>query len=225
MRYSLLITLLLTACATTPNELAVREGLNDRFLDEQLEVDDWIARFEVESREVALQRDEILAALELNAGSCVADVGAGTGLFLAPMSAAVGAEGCVLAVEISPGFVTHLRERAEREGLENVQVIHCDEKDSRIPAASVDAIFVCDTYHHFTYPLTTLATLYRGLRPGGSLFVVDFERIPGKSSDWLLGHVRADKQTFRREIESAGFTFAKELSVGLKENYMLRFTR
>jgi hypothetical protein len=56
--------------------------------------------------------------------------------------------------------------------------------------------------------------------------VLDFERIPGESEDWVMGHVRAGKEVFRREIESAGFRFEREVTVeGLKENYVLRFRR
>ncbi|MDE0913822.1 MAG: methyltransferase domain-containing protein [Planctomycetota bacterium] len=213
------------ALPTVPPEEAVRTGLNDRFLDESLVVDDWVARFEVESREVALQRDAIVAALELNDGENVADVGAGTGLFLKPFSRAVGAGGRVFPVEISPRFVDHLRQRSQDESLGNVQVTHCSETDSGLQAETVDAVFICDTYHHFTYPMTTLSSLHRAIRSGGRLYLVDFERIPGVSSEWLLGHVRADKATFRAEIEAAGFTFEEELEVGLEENYMLRFRR
>ncbi len=95
-----------------------------------------------------------------------------------------------------------------------------------LPAASVDLAFVCDTYHHFEYPQSTLESLYAAIRPGGSLVILDFERIPGKSRPWVLEHVRAGKEVFRREIESAGFRFEREVTVeGLKENYVIRFRR
>jgi hypothetical protein len=56
--------------------------------------------------------------------------------------------------------------------------------------------------------------------------ILDFERIPGESRDWVLEHVRAGKESFRQEIESAGFRFEREVAVeGLKENYVLRFRR
>jgi len=58
------------------------------------------------------------------------------------------------------------------------------------------------------------------------LVVIDFERIPGKSRKFIMGHVRAGKKEFRSEIEAAGFTFVDEPKVeGLKENYFLRFKR
>ena len=86
-------------------------------------------------------------------------------------------------------------------------------------------MFVCDTYHHFTYPRTELASLHRALRPGGRLVVVDFERVEGVSSDWVLEHVRAGKEAVRAEIEAAGFTFLDQPATGLEENYCVRFRR
>jgi hypothetical protein len=56
--------------------------------------------------------------------------------------------------------------------------------------------------------------------------VIDFERIPGTSSDWVLDHVRGDRATFRAEIEAAGFLFIRELDIaGLEENYALEFVK
>jgi hypothetical protein len=46
------------------------------------------------------------------------------------------------------------------------------------------------------------------------------------TADWILGHVRAGKDTFRSEIETAGFELEGEVDVpGLVDNYMLRFIR
>ncbi len=54
--------------------------------------------------------------------------------------------------------------------------------------------------------------------------MIDFDRIPGVSSEWVLGHLRADKGVFLSEIEAAGFVLEKEIEVeGLDENYFLVF--
>jgi len=207
-------------------EASVSPGVNENFLSEDLDVEYYVEIFEGESREVSLQRARIVEALALSPGMALADIGAGTGLFLPDFDRAVGPEGRVFAVEISPKFLEHLRERTEREGLARVEVVEGLEDSVALPAASVDLAFVCDTYHHFEYPRSTLASLYSAIRPGGSLVVLDFERIPGESQEWVLGHVRAGKQVFREEIESAGFRFEREVVVeGLKENYVLRFRR
>jgi predicted methyltransferase len=209
-----------------PKEASVRPGVNERFLAEDLDVEQFVEIFEGESREVSVQRERIVEALEVSSGMTVADIGAGTGLFLPAFDREVGSEGRVYAVEISPKFLEHLRERTAREGLSRVAVVESREDSVELSAATVDIAFVCDVYHHFEYPQSTLDSLYAAIRPGGSLVVIDFERIPGESSDWVLGHVRAGKEVFRREIESAGFRFEREIAVeGLKENYVLRFRR
>jgi SAM-dependent methyltransferase len=212
--------------ASKPKEDSVRPGVNERFLAEDLDVERFVGIFEGESREVSVQRKRIVKALAVSSGMAVADIGAGTGLFLPAFNHGVGSEGRVYAVEISPKFLEHLRERIEREDLVRVEVVEALEDSVELPAASVDIAFVCDTYHHFEYPRSTLDSLYAAIRPGGSLVILDFERISGKSSDWVLEHVRAGKGVFRREIESAGFRFEREVTVeGLQENYVLRFRR
>jgi ubiquinone/menaquinone biosynthesis C-methylase UbiE len=220
------------ACASSaqapskPVETSVRPGVNEAYLAEDLDVERFVEIFEGESREVFAQRERIVEALAVSPGMTVADIGAGTGLFLPALDREVGPEGWVYAVDISPKFLEHLRERSEREKLARVNVVRGLEDSVALPAASVDLAFVCDTYHHFEYPRSTLDSLHAAIRPGGFLVVVDFERIPGESQDWVLGHVRAGKQVFREEIESAGFRFEREVLIeGLEKNYLLRFQR
>jgi ubiquinone/menaquinone biosynthesis C-methylase UbiE len=211
---------------SNPKEASVRPGINETFLAEDLDVERFVGIFEGESREVFVHRERIVEALAVSSGMTVADIGAGTGLFLPSLDREVGSEGRVYAVDISPKFLEHLRERTEREGLARVEVVEALEDSVELLAATVDIAFVCDTYHHFEYPQSTLDSLYTAIRPGGSLVILDFERIPGETRDWVLGHVRAGKEVFRREIESAGFRFEREVTVeGLEENYVLRFLR
>ncbi len=207
-------------------EVSVKPGINDDFLRGEVDVAHFVQQFEDESREIAAAKESIAAVLELRKGQDVADVGSGTGLFLPLLTGRVGVGGKVYALEISPAFLEHLQQRVAREGLDQVEVRSCTERSVELPPLSVDVAFVCDTYHHFEFPQSVLWSLYRALRPLGKLYVVDFERIPGVSRPWVLDHVRADKRTFRAEIERAGFVFeAEEKIPGLKENYMLRFRR
>ena len=208
------------------DERPIASRLNRGFLDPKQSVQSFVDRFERESREIAKHRDAIAAVLGLSPGMEVADIGAGTGLFLPPLCRAVGDEGKVYAVDIAPKFIDHLAERARREGYAQVEPVLCTIRSAELPDASVDAAFVCDTYHHFDHPMETLASLMRAIRPGGRLVVVDFERIPGVTREWVLGHVRAGKEVFRSEIERAGFVFESEPKVaGLEENYVLVFRR
>lgn len=208
------------------DEASVRPGINERFLDEELDVDEWVARFEVESREIYAERRAIAASLGLEHGMAIADIGAGTGLFLALFAEAVGPSGRVYAVEIAPRFLDHLAKRANDEGLSAVRVVEGTARSVALADASVDVAFVCDVYHHFEYPVASLASLMRAIRPGGVLVVIDFDRIPGQSRPFILEHVRAGREVFAREIEAAGFERLGEVEIaGLSENYVLRFRR
>ena len=69
-----------------------------------------------------------------------------------------------------------------------------------------------------------MTSIHRALRPGGRVVVVDFYRIEGVSPEWVLNHVRAGQEVFRKEIESAGFRLVEE-SKFLKENYYMIFEK
>ena len=204
----------------------VAENINAGFLDAELDPQTWLDRFEVESREIFAARREIVDQLGLQPGGHVADIGAGTGLFLAPFSQAVTASGQVYALDISPRLVEYMTERAKKESLDNVRVVLSQEKSTSLPANSIDVVFVCDTYHHFEFYADMLLSIRNALKRGGELVIVDFERIPGTSREWVLGHVRAGKEQVKKEIQQAGFRFVEEVEIpGMSENYFLRFQR
>lgn len=203
------------------------KGINDSFLDPDMKVEDFIKRFEIESREVFACRQQILAAIGLKPGMAVADVGSGTGLYVGAFSSAVSSEGKVYAIDIAPNFVKHLRQRAKDEKLENVEVVLCSDRDVNLKPNSVDRVFICDVYHHFEYPASSMASVHAALRDGGELILVDFDREgEGERGEWLKGHIRAPKEVFQQEIIDAGFKFIEEVDIeGFKENYLLRFTK
>lgn len=231
MRYSLpaLLVVLFSGCvgpgSDVGTEQSVKPNINTSFLDPNLDVDKYVKRFETESREVFAKRSAIARACGMSAGQAVADVGAGTGLFLDFFARDVTKEGRVYAVELAPKFVERLKKRSVARNQPHVEVVQCTERDVSLPAASVDAVFTCDTYHHFEYPSATLASIHRALRPGGTFVIVDFERIPGKTRKWLLDHVRCGKEQVIREVTGAGFELVEEVPLGFKENYFLRFRR
>jgi predicted methyltransferase len=201
---------------------SVRPGINKP--SENPNVKDFVGKFEGESREVFTKRKEIVAACKLKRGMAVADVGAGTGLFTRLFADEVGDKGKVYAVDIAPKFIEHIEKSCEKAGIKNVKGIVCKQDSAQLPQNSVDVVFICDTYHHFEFPFKTMESIHRALRPGGHVVVVDFQRIPGKSREWVLNHVRAGKETVVKEIESCGFKKVGEEKL-LEENYVVRFEK
>lgn len=226
-RLLIVVTTVLVGLLSSPlpaQEKSVRPGINKNYLDPDLNVQNWLERFEREGREIYDQREAIVDACELRPGMAVADVGAGTGLFTGLFAQKVGKKGRVYAVDIAPRFVQSLRERAEQEKWTNVEAVQCRVDDACLPPASVDLVFICDTYHHFEFPAKTMGSIHRALRPGGRLVVIDFRRVEGESSQWILDHVRAGQEVVVKEIEECGFTLASEKDL-LTDNYFLMFRR
>ncbi|QDV54499.1 class I SAM-dependent methyltransferase [Rosistilla oblonga] len=209
-----------------PATIPLPAGINDNFKDPELNVSEWLARFEVESREVYAGRKAVLEACAIKPGERIADVGAGTGFYSQLFAKTTGWDGWVYSVDIAPNFLQHIASRATADGIENLTTVLGTDVSIRLPPESVDLVFICDTYHHFEKPMQSLASIYRALKPGGRLVLIDFDRIPGKSREFILGHVRAGKEVFQSEVIAAGFQFTDEVEVdAFEENYLLRFTK
>lgn len=204
-------------------EVGANPDVNKPFVDPQLKVDEWVTKFEVESREVYKFRKKIVAAVGIKKGAAVADIGAGTGLFTFLFSKEVGQKGQVFAVDISKNFLAHLEQKAKDEKRTNIKTVEGSAESPNLEPASVDRIFICDTYHHFEKPMPMLKAMLRALRPGGQLVLVEFKREEGVSSEWTLKHVRAGENQTILEFAEAGFSVSRRLGF-LKDNYLLVFT-
>ena len=136
----------------------------------------WVRVFDDPARDAWQRPDDVVRSLALRPGAWVADLGAGTGYFSRRLSAAVGPDGVVLAVETEPNLVAHLRTRAEAEQTPNVIPILASTSNPRLPPASCDVVLIVDTYHHLDDRLTYLPGLRRVLRPGGRVVIVDWQK-------------------------------------------------
>lgn len=147
--------------------------------------DEWAKRFDDPSRDAWQKPAEVVALMHIEPGMTVADIGAGTGYFLPYLSKAVGESGTVLGLDIEADMVRHMEERAVREQLGNVKARTVAIADPEISLSSTDRVLIVDTWHHIADRAAYATKIAAGLRPGGSLFIVDFtmetERGPRKS--------------------------------------------
>jgi len=101
---------------------SVRPGINAPFAADG-DGSAFLERFEVESREIFAKSAKVIELLQIKPGARVADLGAGTGLFLEQLAMAVtgshlhhggtdiDARGAVFLLDPYPKFVTHMRKR------------------------------------------------------------------------------------------------------------------
>jgi arsenite methyltransferase len=133
-------------------------------------------------RVAALQVDRVIATLGVTPGMRVADLGAGSGVFTIPLAKAVGSQGRVFAVDIDPGLLAIVADKAKAAGVANVQTVVAADVDARIPEP-VDLIFVCDTMHHLPKQAEYTKQFPKLLREGGRVAVIDFAE-----GHWPSGH-------------------------------------
>jgi predicted methyltransferase len=202
---------------------AVDPAINAYYRD--TDVDRWKYMFESPGREIFRERFRIVQAVGPRPGMRIADIGAGTGFFSLLFARAVGPTGKVYAVDISQAFLDEIRRRAAAEyHVENVETVRNDQHGIGLPEDSLDLAFLSDTYHHLEYPQRMLAAIAAALGEEGELIIIDFHRIPGVSSPWVMSHVRAGRDEVIEELKAAGFTLVGEEDF-LRENYFLRFRR
>jgi ubiquinone/menaquinone biosynthesis C-methylase UbiE len=216
-------TALIFSGSVFSQDKSVKPGINDPFKDPK--VQEYIEKFEIESREVFQRREAILEACAIQPGLTVADIGAGTGLFTRLFAKNVGNQGRVIAVDIASNFLEHITKTAREQELRNIDTLLCSADSTELLPDSIDFAFICDTYHHFEYPTKTMKSLLRALKPGGRLVVIDFKRIDGQSTPWVMSHVRAGQDVFEKEILECGFVKLEQKEDLVKENYFLVFQK
>lgn len=167
------------------------------------------------SKEMEIER--LASILFWEPGRNVADVGAGKGRMAFAAALRVGPAGRVFATDLEIERVRAMRRKALKRGIENMLFFQSGPRDSGLPLECCDAVLLHASYHHFEDPAAMNASLYRALRPGGILAVVDF---PPKA--WLsaVAPTRAPANhgghgipphLLKEEVAQAGFQLEKEI--------------
>jgi ubiquinone/menaquinone biosynthesis C-methylase UbiE len=94
----------------------------------------------------------------------------------------LGPSAKVYSTEINPTLIHEIRGLVEKDRIRNIVPITGTAHDTELPPDCCDAIFLRRVYHHLTDPFGMDRSLYRALRPGGRLAIMDFEpgQMPGQ---------------------------------------------
>ena len=167
----------------------------------------WLERAEREREE---RTDLLMAALALQPGMVVADIGAGTGYLARRMAKAVTPGGKVMATDVQPQMVRMLQKLAEQPGMGNLMPWLGEEQDVRLPGNQLDMAVLVDVYHELAYPWEVLQSVLRALKPGGQLVLVEYKAedafVPIKTL-----HKMSQAQV-RREAEVHGLVWERTVA-------------
>jgi len=171
---------------------------------------EWKATLEAPARVEGLKIEQIIAALKLKAGDVVADLGAGTGLFEAPLAYAIG-RGRVYAVEIDKGFLDQIDRKVDELHIATIETVLGTPTDPKLPTRGVDLALMHDVLHHVEQRQAYLKSVAGYMKPTGRIAVVEFhpKDSPHKAEPSLV----VSKEQAAAWMAEAGFVPAEDIQL------------
>jgi ubiquinone/menaquinone biosynthesis C-methylase UbiE len=154
-------------------------------------------------RETWQRPDDVVAALALESGDRVADIGAGKGFFVTHLAQAVGPNGRVYAVEVD----SELTEKLDAKFPDaNIEVILGEFDDPKLPDGTIDVVLIVNTFHHIEDRPAYFARLRDDLAPGGRVAVIEpNEELGGVLSLFVeTGHA-SNAEGVTEDMRAAGY--------------------
>jgi ubiquinone/menaquinone biosynthesis C-methylase UbiE len=211
--------ILLALAGSLPAQVATEANTQYRSPDGRQSV---AANLSAPDRDERQKPRELVQAMGLKRGMTVADVGTAIGYMLPFLSRAVGPNGKVLGEDIFDDYLAAAHQTVTNQNLSNVTLIKGTEKDPSLPEAAVDEALVLDAYHHFDYPESMLAAIYKALKPGGKLVIVEYYKTEAAMPNGrALTHIRLNKPDVIKEIEANHFRLVSEREQIKDVQYML----
>ncbi len=136
--------------------------------------EEWAIVLESGRRLGSLEIDEVVSRMGIQPGDVIADVGAGTGVFSVSLARVTGPTGTVLAVEVDPGFLPMIAQKAVDGAVENVRTVLGEFTDPKLPRRDVDVVFFHDVIHHIEGRQAYLQATAMYQAPGSRVVVVDY---------------------------------------------------
>ena len=215
-------TLGLIACSSVAHQATAPEPAvhhhHDRPLVRRFEDAEHCARaWEGPERDASQRPADVIAAMRIDRGMTLVDLGVGTGYFLPYLSGAAGPDGHVLALDIEPVMIDFVTKRLQHDNLGNVEPRLVAGDDPGLAAGSVDRILIVNTWHHIPARAAYAAKLKSALRDGGAVFIVDFTLETDRGP--AVEH-RLPPEQVKRELTSGGLR-AQILAEPLPDQYIV----
>ena len=175
----------------------------------------WLERSGRENEE---RTDLLIENLGLRPNDHVADIGAGSGYFTFRMSPLVP-EGKVFAVDISTQMLGIIRAKMEKKQSDNIDPILSTVTDLNLEDNSIDCALIVDAYHEFSHPYEMGMSIFRALKPGGKLILIEY-RLEDPGVPIKLLHKMSEAQA-KKEISAIGLEWVETLEILPQQHFMI----
>jgi demethylmenaquinone methyltransferase/2-methoxy-6-polyprenyl-1,4-benzoquinol methylase len=122
--------------------------------------------------------------LRLKRGDCVVDLGCGTGLNFDLLVERIGPEGRLIGVDLSPEMLAGARERAERSGWSNIELVQSDIAAYEFPEG-VNKVLSTGAFGYVAEYARVIEKASHTLVQGGRLVILDGKE-PERWPLWLF---------------------------------------
>ena len=133
-----------------------------------------LARLGLQHRLWGAQAYAIWERAGFRPGMTLLDVGCGPGHATFDLAALAGAQGRVIAVDVSSRFASHVQAQAAARGVTNVDVHVGDVEQLEVAAGSVDGAYARWVLCFVRDPAAVVSAVARALRPGAAFAVQDY---------------------------------------------------
>ncbi len=124
--------------------------------------------------DMIVQREELRRSLRASAGESILDIGSGPGFLACELALEVGENGRIVAVDISSDMNSIASKRIAAAGLgDRVDTFEGDATALVFADATFDAAVSMQVIEYLAEPDAALHQLFRVLRPGGRLVIID----------------------------------------------------
>ena len=125
------------------------------------------------NRETWQPPEKIMDAIGVEPKMRIGEAGAGTGYFTFPLAGRVGPEGIIYANDISTSSLEVIRDRADAEGLVNIEIVVGAVEDPLFPETNLDMVVMVYVLHMLERPVEFLRNVRKYMRPGAPLVIIE----------------------------------------------------
>ncbi len=154
--------------------------------------------------------EQVMDALGIKPGSVVADVGCGRGYFTFHLAGRVGPQGKVYAEDVKDDELAEIRHEAKAKGLAQIETISGASDDPSLPTSTLDVVLIVNAYHEMRHYNAMLAGIYKALKPGGLLALIDGAAEPGRSRETYYSRHQMPEEVEREDAQRNGLHFLRQ---------------
>ncbi len=119
--------------------------------------------------------EEVVEEIEIKENYTVLDIGSGGGYF-AILFSKKAPKGNILCLDTQKEYLDYIKNKVNKENIQNIQTLHYDGQIFPIKEASVDVIFLRNVTHHIKNRKNYFQKIGKLLNENGKIAVVDYKR-------------------------------------------------